>query len=120
MEKLTRIILPEKKIFEGVFIQVYIKGESYIRFEEGNNASCRNLLFKLLKESNISYKVGYMAPLSEGENYKMVGNGKARIAGEEFILSKSSKGGLGPDEKHLEDLAPYLPEGIKLVINNNY
>lgn len=113
-ENIPKFVLPEKKIFDGNFIQVYADSQPFFRM---GNYSCRNLLGQFLREVNLSYKTSYMAPSPRGRKYRMVGNGEIRSIGKEFIVYKSPRGGLGPNRKHLDDLMQYLPEGIKLTIS---
>lgn len=118
MKKLVRIVLPEKNFYQGIFLQLYIGNEPFMRFAEGKNASYKNLIIKTLKENDVSYESGYMGIPLPGDNYKMVGNGKVIKLNNEFILSKHL-GGLGPDRKHLEDLTHYLSERIKFTLNKD-
>ncbi len=115
MRELVKIILPKKNLFQRKFIQVYINKQPFFRMSE-HDSSDKNLLGKLLKEAKVPYEIGYMAPLMRGKDYNMVGNGEINSNGKEFILSQSSCCELGPNQKHLDDLAQYLPKEIKLKI----
>jgi len=123
-----------------MFIQVYLladgKREPFFRFGGNNSDITRrhgNLLEEFLEEAGVEVKETFIDgnddkyPAEKGENYILTGAGEAReykrvdgknarVKGEWTLSGKSGSYGKGPDQEHLEDFAPYLPDGIELTM----
>ena len=124
MEGLARVVLPNEPRLQGKFIQVYLEGQPF--FRSGDGDSLHGILFmKFLDEQGIHYKlidddIGNLSPVLKEENYELVGAGRIDSRGGEFVLYGSSKSysKLPPNQKHLDDLAPHIPQGIKFTIQS--
>ncbi|MCK4647726.1 hypothetical protein KAT24_02245 [Candidatus Pacearchaeota archaeon] len=119
---IPRITLPENK--EGQlssFIQVYFNNEPYLR--------CGNLhsytLENFLREVGIQFDCDTMGgsfriPIPRGKNYNAIGMGRIRREDESWVLFDFSYDyGLTPNKEHLEKLLSYLPQEIKLRIEDS-
>ncbi len=118
-----RIVLPNQWEYNyGSFIQVYANEQPFFRTGEADFLH-RRLLRLFLEEMNLKFKeildpYEVESPAPKGMNYELVGAGEIEILSEnDFNLwceSRSYK--IGPNKKHLGDLIPYLPEGVKIRV----
>jgi hypothetical protein len=122
LSKVERVILPNKRVSENKFIQLYVCGEPFFRF--GDNDSLHSiLLLSFLEQLKIGYRFvaddnGCPAPSPKGEDYELVGAGMIEGGEREFVLYGKSRAysRIKANQKHLDDLAIHLPERIKMEI----
>ena len=103
------------------FVQVYIDGEAYFSCSEYFH---KIILKKILDSFSINPElikdeVGDIMPAPIGDRYSAVGMGMIKEGEndkEYFLSGKSEDYVLTPNQKHLNDLEKYIPEGIKFKI----
>lgn len=128
MLNIPTFILPDG-LTNGKFIQAYVNGQPFFRAEIGWYVPRHALIFsRLLSELRVQFNAFYehepnkilKCPDQKGYNYELVGAGRIVIWGSEteFVLTgDSATYELKPNQRHLDDLVPHLPEGIKLRID---
>ncbi len=108
---------------DGKFIQVYVKDEPYL-MSAPENRFHGDMLEDLLKELKIEYstftKGTRQLPEAEGEDYHMVGAGAIMdVSPTSYLLTgESFDYGLKPNQEHLDDVKPHIPDGIELKVSN--
>ena len=98
------------------FIQIYIKCKPYIRFGEKKGYHHCNILDEILKEFDIKYETRKSEtsiidiPLEKGENYELVGAGRAEKIEYKRIFLYDSSGDyyFGPNTKHFKEISKHL------------
>jgi len=121
MEGLPRVVLPDKQKPMYKFIQMYIDEQPF--FRAGSFISYHSdILAEILRQAELTFEemedpFGDLVPRPKGTHYELVGAG-TMIHGETgFLLYDISRSyGLTPNQKHLDDLAPYILDGIKFKI----
>ena len=119
-KNIPRFVIPERAVSK--FVQLYIDGEAYLR-HDSYYTDHSLILEETLKEFGLRNYVVFVEDGRvdiKGERYEAVGMGflvKSFENDMKYNLSDISyHHGIGPNQKHLDDLTPYLPEGIKLTI----
>ena len=120
MNDLTNFGLDFEPLKEGRFIQLYIEGKPF--FRAGANPHPLMLEITLI-QAGVRFDKGLdnldrNSPIIKDKRgaYDLVGAGKID-GGKQigFVLYDFSKSyGLTPNQEHLEDLTPYLPDGFAL------
>ncbi|MDO8528906.1 MAG: hypothetical protein Q7S06_03380 [Nanoarchaeota archaeon] len=126
LSQMKRVVLPDEFPDDSKFIQLYINGEPFFRAKSpplNRRVYHSDILVAMLIEAGIKFEegpdfAGDISPIKKGENYELIGAGiiYKNERGELLLLENSIAYGLTPNQKHLEDLAQHLPEGIKLRI----
>ena len=107
-----KFIIPDETPHK--FIQAYVNNEPYFRHDNGKEVSPMTLLRKLLFEFDMNVIGAGIIP-ERGMNYRRVGGGQMEeISQGIYDLKRTSAD--RPNQRHLNDLTPYLPEGIELNI----
>lgn len=133
LKEIPRIDTPNK-YGSDIFIQVYLRGEPFFRFG-GKHPYHRGVLEAFLKEvgieqfETITDSQKAVCPAQKGEDYELVGAGKAttykevngefvKVDGDWKLWGGSGSYHLESNQKHLDDLARggHIPAGIKFRI----
>mgnify|MGYP001578515048 CR=1 FL=1 len=112
---------------ERKFVQVYVRGEPFIRFEMGLYHA--DLLGLILKSEGIEFKTQLnrdeddRIPTPKGEDagneYELVGAGKFTRVGDKITMfDKSFDYRITPNREHLERVKPHLPKDMEFIITN--
>lgn len=108
----------------GQFIQIYINNDPFFKVNKSGEFSHKEILERSLEEAGILDPGSIESFFSDreiitptGKEYRMVGAGTISSRGSELILSgKSLDYEKYPNQEHLNDLEPYIPEGVVLRI----
>ena len=112
LPKVPRFILPEDKQDIFKFVQFNIKEEPFLRYKSILNfhVTFDTILSDALAELEID-------PLRD--DYEFVGSGimtNLMYCSDKYFLFSSSENSLKPNKKHLKKLINYIPNHIKLMI----
>jgi hypothetical protein len=118
-KNISNFVAAQKEM--GKFIQVYFDNAPFIRF--GSDTQHRVLLEDLLKEFGIKIiRDNQYNPIKKGDKYELVGAGFYYCPHCEKGLFKLDDNSMtyhiNPNQEHLDKLKQYLPEGIRIEIDN--
>jgi|WetSurMetagenome_2_1015567.scaffolds.fasta_scaffold169171_2 hypothetical protein len=115
-KEISNFVIPAKPT--GRFIQPYIitrfNRVPFIRFSLNDDETHDDILTRLLTEYHWSVGMPAFKYESSGKGfYKTLKDGTIQLYGDAFNSNVS------PNQKNLDDLAPYLPKGTKIEIRED-
>ena len=110
------INFPDKKTKTFSFVQLVVRGEPFIVFQNAEQKYHADIIRDFLEKNQIPYKVfgRDKIPERKGKDYELVGAGRVMILGNQLhIGSNSSYYEIYPNREHLEKVRSHLPSDLE-------
>jgi hypothetical protein len=111
-KEISNFVQPEKPT--GRFVQHYLNNTPFIRFSSDESENHHNISMSLIEEYNSALHPFSIINHPSGRGfYKLLKDGTIQLYGDKYQEE------VHPNQKHLDKLRIYLPEGIKLEITKD-